>query len=161
MIVSILLFAIITIAIYVASHRLGGTQLLAALALFAAGIVLVVWPDGATYFAQRLHVGRGADLITYLAIIGGLFAAANFYFRFKRQEQQLIAIVRELAIRNPRRRSNHGATMMLTAAPLMVAQPIDISAKSACTCHSSLASGSAATLAASASAPAATTRRTP
>lgn len=104
MIVSVLLLAIIVIATYVASHRLSGTQLLATLALFGAGILFVVWPGAATYVALRLHVGRGADLVTYLAIVGGLFVAANYYFRFKRQEQQLVSIVRELAIRNPRRR---------------------------------------------------------
>jgi len=104
MIASLLLIAIIVIGTYVASHRLSGTQLLTVLVLFGGGIVLVVWPAGAQYLAERLHVGRGADLVTYFAIVGGLFVAANFYFRFKRQEQQLVSIVRELAIRNPRRR---------------------------------------------------------
>lgn len=104
MIASLLLIAIIVIGTYVASHRLTGVQLLAALLLFGAGITLVVWPAGAQYLAVSLHVGRGTDLITYGAIVGGLFVAANFYFRFKRQEQQLISVVRELAIRNPRRR---------------------------------------------------------
>ena len=104
MIGSILLFAIIVFGMYVASHRLSGVQLLAALALLAAGITLVVWPNAATYIAIRLNVGRGADLVTYFAIVGGLFVTANFYFRFKRQEQQLVAVVRELAIRNARTR---------------------------------------------------------
>jgi hypothetical protein len=104
MIGSILLFAIIVIGMYVASHRLSGLQLFVILGLLASGIALVVWPGAATYVAVRLGVGRGADLVTYLTIVGGLFLAANFYFRFKRQEQQTIALVRELALRNARTR---------------------------------------------------------
>ena len=102
MIASILLLAIIVLGTYVASHRLSGWQLLVAMTLVCLGIGLVVFPNAATYVAMRLGVGRGTDLVTYLAILGGLFAAANFYFRFKRQEQQMIEIVRELALRNPR-----------------------------------------------------------
>ena len=106
MIGSILIFAIIIFGMYVASHRLGGMQLLAALALLATGISFVVWPNAAQWTAERVGVGRGADLIIYFAMVGGLFAAANFYFRFKRQEQQLVAIVREIALRNARTRSS-------------------------------------------------------
>jgi hypothetical protein len=102
MIGSILLFAIIIFGMYVASHRLGGLQLLAALGLLAVGITFVVWPNAAQLVAEHVGVGRGTDLVVYFAIVGGLFAAANFYFRFKHQEQQLIAIVRELALRNAR-----------------------------------------------------------
>jgi small membrane protein len=102
-IVSLLLLALIVLGTYVASHRLSGWQMLVAITMLAAGIVLVVFPNAATYVAARLGVGRGTDLITYMAILGGLFVAANFYFRFKRQEAQMIEIVRELALRNPRR----------------------------------------------------------
>ena len=99
---SILVFAIIVFGMYVASHRLGGMQLLGALGLLATGITIVVWPGAAQWAAERVGVGRGADFVVYFAIVGGLFVAANFYFRFKRQEQQLVTIVRELALRNAR-----------------------------------------------------------
>jgi len=98
---SILLLSIIVLGVYVASHRLSGLQLLGALLFLCGGVLLVVFPDAASWVAVRLNVGRGTDLVTYFAIVGGLFVAANFYFRFKRQEQQLIAVVRELAIRRP------------------------------------------------------------
>jgi hypothetical protein len=102
MIVSVLLLLIIVLGTYVSSHKLNGVQLLVALGFLAGGILLVVFPGAASWAAARLDVGRGSDLITYLAIVGGLFVAAHFYFRFKRQEQQMATIVRELAIRNPR-----------------------------------------------------------
>jgi hypothetical protein len=99
-IVSILLLCVIVLGTYIASHRLNGMQLLAALTFLATGLLLVIFPSAATWVAVRLNVGRGTDLITYLAIVGGLFVAANFYFRFKRQEQQIATVVRELAIRD-------------------------------------------------------------
>jgi hypothetical protein len=98
MIVSILLLCIIVFGTYVASHRLNGLQLLGVLSFLSAGILLVVFPNAASWIAVRLNVGRGTDLVTYIAIVGGLFVAANFYFRFKRQEKQLAVVVRELAL---------------------------------------------------------------
>jgi hypothetical protein len=98
MIVSLLLLCIIVLGTYVASHRLNGLQLLGVLTFLALGIFLVVFPNAASWAAAQLGVGRGSDLITYLAIVGGLFTATNFYFRFKRQEKQLVSVVRELAL---------------------------------------------------------------
>jgi hypothetical protein len=60
--------------------------------------VLVVFPDLASKAAAVLGVGRGTDLLLYFAIVGGMFVAAHYYFRFKRQEQQVVAVVRALAI---------------------------------------------------------------
>ena len=102
MIVSVLLLLIIVLGTYVASHRLNGFQLLGVLVFLGTGVFLVVFPGAASWLATRLNVGRGSDLVIYMAIVGGLFVAANFYFRFKRQEQQMAAIVRELAIQNAR-----------------------------------------------------------
>lgn len=102
MIVSILLLSIIVLGTYVASHKLNGVQLLFVLAFLGAGVLLVVFPSAASWVAAKLNVGRGVDLIMYLSIVAGLFTAANFYFRFKRQEQQLIAVVRRLAILDAR-----------------------------------------------------------
>ena len=104
MIVSVLLLCIIVLGTYVASHRLNGIQLLCALTFLAAGVLLVGFPNAASWVAVRLNVGRGSDLVIYLAIVGGLFVAANFYFRFKHQEQQLATIVREIALQNGRQR---------------------------------------------------------
>jgi hypothetical protein len=39
----------------------------------------------------------------YCAVIGGLFAAAHFYFRSKRQEAQIVEVVRAFALLATRR----------------------------------------------------------
>jgi hypothetical protein len=97
-IVSVLIGAIVVIGLYVASHKINGLQLTLVLALAALGTLLVVFPDLASRAAAALGVGRGTDLLLYFAIVGGMFVAAHFYFRFKRQEQQVVAVVRALAI---------------------------------------------------------------
>jgi hypothetical protein len=98
MIVSVLIGAIVVIGLYVASHKINGLQLTLVSVLAALGTVLVVFPDLASKAAAVLGVGRGTDLLLYFAIVGGMFVAAHYYFRFKRQEQQVVAVVRALAI---------------------------------------------------------------
>lgn len=97
MIASALILLLILAALYIASHELSGGQLLGVSAVFVLGIAMVVSPDLASKLASLVGVGRGTDLILYLAIIGGIFAAANFYFRARRSEKQIRIIVQEMA----------------------------------------------------------------
>jgi hypothetical protein len=99
MIVSVLLAALLLIGLYVASHRVGGVQAIVALAVLACGIVLVVFPGLTSAIASTLNVGRGTDLLLYFAVICGLFLAAHFYFRFKRQDATMTELVRAIALR--------------------------------------------------------------
>jgi hypothetical protein len=98
MITSILLAALLGLGLYIASHRLTGVQVLIAFISLAIGCALIVSPNLASQLATIMHVGRGSDLVIYFAIVGGLFVAANYFFRFKRQEQALVRTVRALAL---------------------------------------------------------------
>jgi hypothetical protein len=98
MIVSVLSAAILLLGLYVGSHRLNGWQVAAVVGIGTLGLALVVFPQFASYAARLLGVGRGTDLLLYFAVMAGLFVGANLYFRHKRQEAQLIAIVRKLAL---------------------------------------------------------------
>jgi hypothetical protein len=95
---SIIIASLIIIAVYVGTKRLSGFQTLAVVGLTVVGIVLAVFPELSSRVAAFLHVGRGTDLILYLAVLAGLFVASNFYFRFKRQEAILIALARQSAM---------------------------------------------------------------
>jgi small membrane protein len=95
---SIIIAALIIIAVYVGTKRLSGIQTIGVIAITIAGVTLAIFPDLATRVATFLHVGRGTDLLLYLAVLAGLFVASNFYFRFKRQEAILIALARQSAI---------------------------------------------------------------
>lgn len=95
---SLIIATLILIAIYVGTKRLSGLQTIAVIGVLVLGIVLAIFPGFATTVALALHVGRGTDLIFYLAVLAGLFVASNFYFRFKRQEEMLIALTRQSAL---------------------------------------------------------------
>lgn len=94
----IIIIGLLLIAVYAGTKRLSGLQILGVVALTFVGIGFVVFPSVSTRVANSLGVGRGTDLIFYLAVLGGLFVASSFYFRFKRHEQTLIALVRQSAI---------------------------------------------------------------
>jgi len=94
----IIIIGLVLIALYAGTKRLSGLQILGIAALTAVGILFVVFPVISTRVANLLGVGRGTDLIFYLAVLGGLFVVSNFYFRFKRHEEALIALARRSAI---------------------------------------------------------------
>jgi len=94
----LIIVGLVLLAVYAGTKRLSGLQIVGVIALTMMGIVLVIFPNLSTRIANFLGVGRGTDLIFYLAVLGGLFVASNFYFRFKRHEQALIALARESAI---------------------------------------------------------------
>ena len=71
------------------------------LAFGLAGIFLVIDPDFTTLVANRLGIGRGVDLITYLFILASLFYAVTLRSEVKRLQKQITAITRELAMLNP------------------------------------------------------------
>lgn len=98
MIVSVLLACLIALGIYVGSHRLSGGQTATVVVIAIVGLMLVIFPQVASIVAQLVGVGRGTDLLLYFAIISGLFVAANLYFRSKRQEGQIVALTRALAL---------------------------------------------------------------
>lgn len=98
MIASILIVCMLLAIVYIGSHNLGGLQVLAVCAFFGVGIVIVAFPEISSIAAAKLGVGRGADLVLYLSVVGGLFVAANLYFRSRRADRQLILVVRELAL---------------------------------------------------------------
>lgn len=66
--------------------------------LLAAGAVAVVFPMLTTDVANFLGVGRGADLITYIAIVTVMFVLVHYYTKFVELQQQVTDLTRELAI---------------------------------------------------------------
>ncbi|MGE0395418.1 MAG: DUF2304 domain-containing protein [Kofleriaceae bacterium] len=66
--------------------------------LLAAGAVAVVFPGLTTDVAHVLGVGRGADLVTYIAIVTIMFVLVHYYTKFVELQQQVTMLTRELAI---------------------------------------------------------------
>ena len=76
---------------------------LVALLLFLTAATLVVFPDLTTSIARAVGVGRGADLILYVALITGIDVALLLYLRIRHLEQRIADLVRAMAVRDARR----------------------------------------------------------
>jgi hypothetical protein len=71
--------------------------------VWLAAAALIAFPSATQTIAVWLGIGRGADLVLYLAILAGLGTALYFYVRFRRVEALLTGILRREALSEPRR----------------------------------------------------------
>lgn len=76
--------------------------------IFAAGwtvaIVLLLNPALATRFAASLGIGRGADLVLYTLSFLFLWGHYQHYLRYKRIEESITHLVREVALQRAEER---------------------------------------------------------
>ena len=75
-------------------------DLILLMVLIAAAVVFILWPDLTTKLAQKLGVGRGADLVFYVSILIFWFVVLKLYARIRQLEKSFTRIIREDAIRN-------------------------------------------------------------
>jgi hypothetical protein len=67
--------------------------------LFWLAVAIFVLNPGITqWIARLLGVGRGADAMFYLGLVGLCYAFFRLYLRIRLQDQQLTVLVRRLAI---------------------------------------------------------------
>lgn len=66
--------------------------------LLAAAALAVVFPEITQDAATLVGVGRGADLILYIAIVAVMFVLLHYYSKFVDMQRQLTQVARELAI---------------------------------------------------------------
>lgn len=67
-------------------------------ALLAAGVVAVLAPNTTDDVARLVGVGRGADLVTYIAIVSVMFVLLHYYSKFVELQRKLTELAREMAI---------------------------------------------------------------
>jgi small membrane protein len=96
-----LIGALIIFIIYVFLLRTLFLDRLVLLVITASGIVLVIYPDLASWIANRLGIGRGTDLLLYLLVVAGLFFAVTITSEIKRLQRQVTELVRYIALSNP------------------------------------------------------------
>ena len=68
--------------------------------LWIAAAVAIAKPEITVVIAQALGIGRGTDLVLYVAILAMVFGFFAVYVRMRKIESDLTKIVRELAIRD-------------------------------------------------------------
>lgn len=61
-------------------------------------IGVAIWPKTTDFLAAQVGVGRGADLLVYLAILFLLFAQFRLFVRTQRLHEQQTELVRRIAI---------------------------------------------------------------
>jgi hypothetical protein len=66
--------------------------------MIAFAVVLILWPDITNAIANRLGVGRGADLIFYISILTFWFVILKLFVRIRRLEQTITEMVRQDAL---------------------------------------------------------------
>ncbi|HMO33064.1 MAG TPA: DUF2304 domain-containing protein [Lacibacter sp.] len=96
---ALLLTSILFVAVYFLvrlRNRIFDVLLL--LALVTAAVLFVLFPDWTTLLANRLGVGRGADLVFYTCIVLGWFLLLKLYTKIRRLEQLLTDLVRKKAL---------------------------------------------------------------
>ncbi len=102
----ILIVALAGIAVYLvrstpSPRHLAIRRLLVLLAL-AAGVVAVLWPGLLSWLAALVGIGRGADLLFYLAIVAGLIYVVNEYKRSVQLTRANTQLAREIALTEAR-----------------------------------------------------------
>jgi hypothetical protein len=82
-------------------RRLLWTRQVTALAFLLAwslAIALIANPGLSTRVAQSVGIGRGVDFVTYSLLVIFLWGHYQHYLRYKRVENEVTTLVRELAI---------------------------------------------------------------
>lgn len=102
----ILVVALAGIAVYLvrstpSPRHLAIRRLLVLLAL-TAGVVVVLWPGLLSWLASLVGIGRGADLLFYLAIVAGLIYVVNEYKRSVQLTRANTQLAREIALTEAR-----------------------------------------------------------
>ena len=77
----------------------GGAYVKIGMAVFLAfAAYAVIRPDDVTWVAGLLGVGRGADLVLYVLVVGFGFFAISTYLRFKELELKYARLARAIAL---------------------------------------------------------------
>ena len=66
--------------------------------LVTSAVLFILVPGWTNLIAQKLGVGRGADLVFYLCIVLFCFVILKLYSRMRRLEQQITEIIRKESI---------------------------------------------------------------
>jgi hypothetical protein len=75
--------------------------------ILASGIFFILYPEVTNQMAHFLGIGRGADLIFYMAILGFGYLALILYSKIRKLEDQLTAIIRHQSLESVQSLNKH------------------------------------------------------
>ncbi len=101
-----LVIALAGIAVYLVrstpSPRHQAIRRLVVLVALIFGVVVVIWPGLLSELARLVGVGRGVDLLFYLALVAGLLYVVSEYKRSVEQTRTTTQLAREIALSEAR-----------------------------------------------------------
>ena len=96
----------------------GGAYVKIGMAVFLAfAAYAVIRPDDVTWVAGLLGVGRGADLLLYVLVVGFGFFAISTYLRFKELELKYARLARAIALNEADQRDHEHAAVSVAELP--------------------------------------------
>lgn len=102
----LLILALLALAVYLVRSTPGPRHLavrrLVMLAGLMAGVIVIIWPGLLTTLARAVGIGRGVDLLFYLAIVAGLLYVVNEYKRSIMLTRANTQLARELVLTEAR-----------------------------------------------------------
>lgn len=79
---------------------------LAWVALWGASLVAVRYPEMTTRLARSVGIGRGADLLLYLAVLGAIVAFSVVSLRLRQMSREITVLTREVALLDAERKKD-------------------------------------------------------
>ena len=98
----LLIVAIVGFAVYALRIRTILTDRLIYLLLAGVGVLFVLAPQLSTWVANRIGIGRGADLVLYLFVVFSVFHFVTRASHLNTLERQITALTRRAAISDAR-----------------------------------------------------------
>jgi hypothetical protein len=88
---------------------IGTFQLSVWLTVWLCGALVVIFHEETTAMANRLGVGRGADLVTYVSVPVLFYTVFRLLIRTERLNRDVTALTRAIALESLRREEGAGA----------------------------------------------------
>ena len=102
----------------------GGAYVKIGMAVFLAfAAYAVIRPDDVTWVAGLLGVGRGADLVLYVLVVGFGFFAISTYLRFKELELKYARLARAIALNEADQRDHQHTAVRAAEQPAALPGP--------------------------------------
>ncbi|MFA6593831.1 MAG: DUF2304 domain-containing protein [Candidatus Buchananbacteria bacterium] len=104
MLIQIILLIIIAVivlrlAVKYRAKELPGKQFISWLVFWLAASAAVIWPQLTVNIANRVGVGRGSDLVVYLALIFLFYILFRLFLRIEKLEKNLTKVARAEALK--------------------------------------------------------------
>ena len=120
----ILITGLVLVMVYALSQRSKSRHLADAMsALSLIGIALVFFPEVTNSIAEKVGVGRGADLVLYCFILISLAAVFNIHLRIRSFNESITELARSIAISSAIKPASQEAARSNRVADLALQQP--------------------------------------